>query len=90
MKKRQSAFIFLALWLILVSGSMIMSRRIDLEFFLILGLMGLLFVNQLLEQNFIQPNYKKYIKYNFIFCIIIFAIIVAHKVMVIVADIKQW
>jgi hypothetical protein len=80
MKKQQFAFIFLALWLIIISESMILIQKIDLEIFFILGLINFLVIMQLLEHKFIQPDYTKYIKYNMVMWTVIFGVIVAHKI----------
>ena len=85
MRKEQYGFIFLALWLVVISESMIIIQKIDLEIFLVLALIGSLVIMQLMEHKFVQPDYMKYIKYNMTIWIVIFGIIVMHKLMGIIS-----
>jgi hypothetical protein len=80
MRKQQFAFVFLALWLIIVSESMVLIGQIDIEIFLVLGLVCSLIIMQLMEHKFVQPNYNVYIKYNMVIWMVIFGIIVLHKI----------
>jgi hypothetical protein len=85
MRKQQIALIALALWLSLVSGIMILMQGIDLEIFFVIGLIGILVIIQLMKQKFVQPSYQRYIRYFIAAGIVIFGLIVAHKVMEILA-----
>jgi hypothetical protein len=85
MRKQQIALIALGLWLTLVSGVMILMHQVDLEIFFVLSLIGILVIMQLLEQKFAQPSYLRYIRYLIAAGIVIFGVIVVHKVMEILA-----
>ena len=81
MRKEQIAIIALALWLTIVSVFMLILQQVDLEIFFILSLLGIFMTMQLLEPNFVQPGYLKYIRYIIAAGIVIFGLIVAQKVM---------
>jgi hypothetical protein len=81
MKKQHYALIALAMWLILVSGLMILVQSINLETYTILVLIGFLVILQFMELKFIQPVYLKSLRYLMVVGIVIFCGIVLHKVM---------
>jgi len=85
MRKEQIAIIALALWFTLVSISMLLSQWVDLEVFFVLCLLGFLVITQLIQPSYIQPGYLKYFKYLIAAGIVIFGIIVAKKVIEILA-----
>lgn len=86
MRKQQIAIIALAVWLIIVSTFLLLSQRVDLEFFLILCLMGMLVIMQLMQSSFAQPVYLRYIRYLMAAGTLMFGVIVALKVL----DILGW
>jgi hypothetical protein len=81
MKKQQIALIALTLWLIMVSGAMILGQNINLETYVILVLIGFLVIVQFMELKFVQPGYLKSLRYLIAVGIVIFCGIVVHKVM---------
>jgi hypothetical protein len=85
MRKEQIAIIALALWLTIVSVSMLLSQWVDLEVFFVLCLLGFLVITQLIQPSYIQPGYLKYFKYLIAAGIVIFGLIVVKKVMEILA-----
>jgi len=81
MKKQQIALIALALWLILVYGAMFLMQQINFEIFFIFVLVGVLVIIQFMELKFVQPVYQQYLSYLTVVAIVIFGIIVVHKIM---------
>jgi uncharacterized membrane protein YadS len=86
MRKQQIAIIALALWLTLVSAFMLLAQRADLEIFLVLSLIGMLVIMQLMQSNYVQPGYLKYIRYLTAAGIVMFGVIIALKLL----DIFGW
>jgi hypothetical protein len=84
-RKEQIAIIALALWLTLVSVFTLLMQRIDYEVFFVICLMGTLVILQLMQSNYVQPGYLRYIRYLTAAGIVTFGVIVAHKVMEILA-----
>lgn len=85
MRKKLAAAIVLSLWLILVSIFMLLARRFDLEIFFVLWLIGILVIVELLDTRTVRPAYLNYLKYIIAAGILLFGVIVAHKVMEILA-----
>ena len=85
MRKQQIAIIALAVWLTIVSLCMLLARWVDFEVFFILYLLGFLLIIQLIQPIYTQPRYLQYIKYLIAAGIVIFGMIVAKKVMEILA-----
>jgi hypothetical protein len=81
MIKKQLAAIVLALWLTLVSVLMLFVERIDLVEFFVLGLIGILVIVELIEPNYTQPGYLRYMKYLIAAGIVIFGAIVVQIAM---------
>ena len=86
MRKEQITIIAIAVWLTLISVSMLLLQRIDFEIFFILFLLGILMIMQFVEPNYVQPGYLQYIRYLLAAGIVIFGLIVAQKVMEILAQ----
>jgi hypothetical protein len=84
-RKEQIAIIALALWLTLVSVFTLLMQRIDYEVFFVICLMVTLVILQLMQSNYVQPGYLRYIRYLTAAGIATFGVIVAHKVMEILA-----
>jgi len=81
MKKQHLALIALAVWMTLVSGGMILMQKVDLEVFFVFALIGFLVVMQFMELKFVKPEYLKSVRFLMAAGIVIFAMIVAHKIM---------
>jgi uncharacterized membrane protein YccC len=81
MRKQQIAIIILALWLTIVSIFMLLYQQFDFEIFFVLGFIGILVIVTIIEPNYVQPTYLKYIWYVIAVGILIFGAIIAHKVM---------
>ena len=63
MRKQQIAIIALALWLTIVSVFMLPARYLDFYIFFGLFLMGTLVIGHLMQSNYVQPVYQRYISY---------------------------
>ena len=85
-RKEQIAIIALALWLILVSVSVLLMQQTDYEIFFVICLMGMLVVLQLMQTIYVQPGYLRYLRYLTAAGIVLFGAIVAKKVMEILAQ----
>ena len=85
MRKQQIAIIAFALWLTIVSLCMLLIQRFDIELFFVLCLLGILVIVQLMQSNYVQPGYLQYIRYITAAGIVMFGILVAQKVMEILA-----
>ena len=85
MRKQQIAIIAFALWLTIVSLCMLLIQRFDLELFFVLCLLGIFVIVQLMQSNYVQPGYQRYIRYLTAAGIVMFGILVAQKVMEILA-----
>jgi hypothetical protein len=85
MRKQQIAIIALAVWLTIVSICMLLAQWVDFEVFFVLYLLGFLAIIQLIQPSYTQPRYLQYIKYLIAAGIVIFGMIVAKKVMEIIA-----
>jgi len=81
MIKKQLAAIVLALWLTLVSVLMLFLERFDLVEFFVLGLIGLLVIVELIQPNYVQPGYLRYMRYLLAAGIVIFGVIVVQVAM---------
>ena len=81
MRKEQIAIITLAVWLIVISVFMLLAHSVNLEIFFILSLISILVIVYLIEPNYFQPIYQKYIRYFIAAGIVIFVVIVAQKVL---------
>jgi hypothetical protein len=81
MRKQQIAIVVFALWLTIVSVLMFLARQLDFEIFFILSLIGILVIVHLIEPNYVQPGYLKYIWSLIGLGILIFIVIIVHKVM---------
>jgi hypothetical protein len=85
MKKKIAAALALACWLFIVSIFMMLARSFDLEIFFVLWLIGILVIVELLDTGHVQPVYLRSLKYLIAAGIILFGIIVAEKIMEILA-----
>ena len=80
MRKQQIAIIALALWLTIVSVFMLLAQQLDLEIFFVLYVIGSLAIVHLMEPNYVQPGYMRYIRYLTTAGIVMFGVFVAWKV----------
>jgi hypothetical protein len=85
MRKQQITIIALAAWLTLISVFMVLAQSVNLEIFFVLSLIGFLIIVELIMSEFIRPGYLRYIQFILVAGIVIFALIVARKVMEILA-----
>jgi hypothetical protein len=85
MRKQEIAIIALALWFTIVSIFMLLSQTIDLQIFFVISLIGFLIIVELITTKYIQPGYLRYLRYLIAAAIVIFGVIVAQKVMDILA-----
>ena len=85
MRKKLVAAIVLTIWLIIVAVFMLLARRFDLEIFFVLWLIGILVIVELIDARTVQPLHISYIKYIIAAGIILFGILVAQKVLEILA-----
>ena len=81
MKKKILAAAAIAIWLLVVSGFMLLSSRIDIEIFFVLWLIGLLVIVELMDTRFSLPPFMRHLKYVAAAGILIFGGIVAGKVL---------
>ena len=84
-EKKQIAVAVLIVWLVLVIFFMILARSLSLEIFFVLWLIGLLVIVELIGPSFVKPSYLRYLTYLIAAGVIVFAVIVAQKVMEILA-----
>jgi hypothetical protein len=80
-EKKQIAATVLVIWLVIVIFFMILARNLSLEIFFVLWLIGLLVIIELIGPSFVKPSYLKYLTYLVAAGVIVFAVIVAQKVM---------
>jgi hypothetical protein len=85
MKKKVLAAIVMFIWLIVISIFMLLARRVDLEIFFVLWLIGILVIVELVDTRFSLPPYLRYIKYLVAAGIVLFGGIVTQKVLEILA-----
>jgi hypothetical protein len=64
---------------------MLLIQRFDIELFFVLCLLGIFVIVQLMQSNYVQPGYLQYIRYITAAGIVMFGILVAQKVMEILA-----
>jgi hypothetical protein len=81
MKKKILAVMLIAVWLIIICIFMLLARRIDLEIFFVLWLIGLLVIVELMDTRFSLPPYMRYLKYVIAAGILLFGGIVTGKVL---------
>jgi hypothetical protein len=84
-QKKQLAIAVLVTWLLLVIFFMILARNLNLEIFFVLWLIGLLVIVELISPAFVRPSYLRYLRYIIAAGVIVFGVIVAQKVMEILA-----
>ncbi len=80
-EKKQIAVAVLVIWLLLVIFFMILAGDISLEIFFVLSLIGLLVIVELIAPSFVRPPYLRYLRYLIAAGVVVFAVIVAQKVM---------
>jgi hypothetical protein len=85
MRKQQIAIIALFVWLTLVAVYVLLGQNVDLSLFFLVGFMGLLVIVQFLEPTYGQPGYLRYMRILIAVGIVISGVIVAQKVVMILA-----
>lgn len=86
LQKNQAIILMLSAWASIIVIFTAFSSIVDLEILFILWLIGLLVTVEISDSDFIQPPYSRNIRIVTIFAVIIFLIIVALKVMEIIAE----
>jgi len=85
MKKKEIGIIAFGVWLMIISLFMVLSQRVDLESFFVIGFIGFLVIVELLGSSYFKPAYQKYIWYLVAAGMVIFGLVVIQKVMEIIA-----
>jgi hypothetical protein len=60
---------------------MIVAQDISLEIFFVLWMIGLFVIVELIGPSFVQPSYLRYLKFLVAVSVMIFAVIIAQKLM---------
>ena len=84
-QKTQAILLILTAWVVIIIAFMALSSIINLEILFVLWLIGLLVTVELADSVYLQPTYMKYIKIITATGVFIFGIIVALKVLEIIA-----
>ncbi|MBN2735185.1 MAG: hypothetical protein JXQ82_10085 [Methanomicrobiaceae archaeon] len=84
-KKNKAVILILTVWIIIIITFAALSSIINLEIIFVLWLIGLLVTVELADSIYLQPAYMKYIKIITAAGVFIFGIIVALKVLEIIA-----
>jgi hypothetical protein len=82
--KKQVAAVTMAIWLLIVIILMVLSESVNLEFFFILWMIGMVVILELIEPRFIKPRYILKIKYIVTAGFVVFCAIVVKKVLEII------
>jgi hypothetical protein len=85
MRKEDIAIIAIAGWLTIVSTFMILVQNVNFELFFVLAFIGFLIIVQLIAPEHIHPGYVRYSRYILAAGIVIFGLIVALKIIEIIA-----
>jgi ABC-type xylose transport system permease subunit len=81
MRKKKIAAIALALWLSIITVLMLLSERIDLSLFFVLGFIGFIVIVELMEPHYVRPRNLWYTHFLIAVGIVIFVAIVVQKVL---------
>jgi predicted tellurium resistance membrane protein TerC len=81
MRKEQVAIITLAVWLTVLSVSMLLVHSIDLGLFFILSLIGFFFIVEYISHSYVHPGYQRYIYYLLVAAIVLSGGIIIQKIM---------
>jgi hypothetical protein len=84
-KKALYAILALLIWVVLIILLMVVSYQISLEIFFVLWLIALLVVIELASCTTVQPRNIRFLKYFVAVQVILFGMIVATKVLEILA-----
>lgn len=84
-QKKQLAIAAIVIWLLLVIFFMILARSLSLEIFFVLWLIGLLVIVELVGPAYVRPSYLRTLQYLIAAGVIVFGVIVARKVLEILA-----
>ena len=84
-KKALYAIVALLIWVILIILFMVLSYQVNLEIFFVLWLIALLVVIELVSDTTVQPQNIRYLKYFVAVQVVLFGMIVAKKVLEILA-----
>lgn len=86
MMKKHLAISALASWVVLVIGFMVLARTLDLEIFFVLWLIGILIIVELVSDHSATPRYLMVLKLVIASGVILFGVIVARKILEILAQ----
>ena len=81
MRKKLIAAISLAFWLSIITVFMLITERIDLGLFFVLGFIGFLVIVEFMEPHFVKPGYLWYVRFLMVTGIILFGVILAQKLL---------
>ena len=81
MRKKQIATLAFGIWLSVISVAMLFAERIDLALFFVLGFIGFLVIVELMEPHYVKPGYLWYVRLLIGVGIVLFAAIVAQKIL---------
>jgi len=84
-KKALYAIVALVTWVVLIIIFMVVSYQVNLEIFFVLWLIALLVVIELVSGTTVQPQNIRYLKYFVAVQVVLFGMIVAKKVLEILA-----
>jgi sensor histidine kinase YesM len=76
----------LTLWVIAISGFMLLMQRVNFEIFFVLSLIGFLVVVLLISPKYTQSGHLPYIQYLIAAATVIFGLIVVGKILEIFAQ----
>ena len=85
MRKEQIAVIALAAWLTVITVFMLVAQTFDMGIFFVLSIIGFLVIAELIKLKYIRPGYLRYIQDILTVGIAIFVLIIAKKVIEILA-----
>jgi hypothetical protein len=75
------AAVAMVAWLLIIIFFMAIAQNMDLEFFFIFWLLGLIVIIVLIEPHHYQPPYMRYLKYIAAGGVAMYGVIMAHKVL---------
>ena len=85
MRSKETVVVVLLLWCLVVAMFMLLNQALDLEVFFVLILIGLLVLVELIDTSSVQPGDSRRAKYVIAAGVLVFGLIVASKVMEILA-----
>lgn len=80
-RSKQYAAAALAIWMVIVIFFMILAESPDLEILFVLTLIGMLVIAELADPVYIRPRFLRRFRYIIAAGVLLFGVIVAHKVL---------